>query len=67
MRRVSASRVLAPLAVVIVLAAVYGLTLVNRTATLGMGQQVLPPRSAAAVAASGAGEINIGNSFGYFI
>jgi hypothetical protein len=34
--------------VVIVLAAVYGLTLVNHTATLGPGQQVLPPRSAAA-------------------
>ena len=48
MRRVSASRVLAPLAVVIVLAAVYGLTLVNHTATLGTGQQVLPSRSAAA-------------------
>jgi uncharacterized protein DUF5719 len=47
-RRVSASRVLAPLAVVIALAAVYGLTLVNHTATLGTGQQVLPPRSAAA-------------------
>ena len=41
MRRVSASRVLAPLAVVMVLAGVYGLTLVNHAATLGAGQQVL--------------------------
>ena len=47
MKSVSASRVLAPLAVVIVLAAVYGLTMVNHTATLGGGRQVLPPRSAA--------------------
>lgn len=48
MKNLSASRVLAPLAVVIVLAAVYGLTMVNHSVTLGKGRQVLPPRSAAA-------------------
>jgi hypothetical protein len=47
-KNVSASRVLAPVAVVIVLAAVYGLTLVNHSVTLGKGRQVLPPHSAAA-------------------
>jgi Family of unknown function (DUF5719) len=46
----SAKRVLVPLAVVIVLAAVYGLASLGRTATLGAGTQVVPPRSAAAAA-----------------
>jgi hypothetical protein len=44
----SANRILVPLAVVVVLAAVYGLVTFGRTATLGAGRQVLPPRSAAA-------------------
>jgi Family of unknown function (DUF5719) len=41
-------RVLVPLAVVIALAAVYGLASFGRTATLGAGRPVVPPRSAAA-------------------
>jgi Family of unknown function (DUF5719) len=45
---VGGKRVLVPLAVVIVLAAVYGLASFGRTATLGAGRPVVPPRSAAA-------------------
>lgn len=48
MKGVTANRVLVPLVVVIVLAAVYGLTTLDRAATIGTGQQVQPPRSAAA-------------------
>ena len=48
MRSLSANRILVPLAVVVVLAAVYGLVTFGRTATLGAGRQVLPPRGAAA-------------------
>ena len=48
MRSLSANRILVPLAVVVVLAAVYGLVTFGRTATLGAGRRVLPPRSAAA-------------------
>ncbi|HUL28600.1 MAG TPA: DUF5719 family protein [Streptosporangiaceae bacterium] len=48
MTSLRANRVIAPLAVVIVLGAVYALTTFGRSATLGAGRQVPPPRSAAA-------------------
>ncbi len=48
MKGLSATRVIVPLAVVVVLAAVYGLVAFGRTAILGANRQVLPPRSAAA-------------------
>jgi hypothetical protein len=46
-RSLSANRIAVALVVVVVLAAVYGLVTFGRTATLGAGRQVLPPRSAA--------------------
>ena len=49
MRSLSANRVLAPLLVVMALAAVYGLTAYSHATTVGAGRQVLPPRSAAAM------------------
>jgi Family of unknown function (DUF5719) len=43
------ARVLVPLLVVVALGAVYGLVTYGRSATLGPGRPVLPPRSAAAM------------------
>jgi hypothetical protein len=47
-KSVTAKRILVPLAVVVVLGAVYALTAFGRTASLGAGKQVPPPQSAAA-------------------
>ena len=48
MKSLTAKRILVPLAVVVVLGAVYALTAYGRPASLGGGRQVPPPQSAAA-------------------
>ena len=48
MNSLTARRILVPLAVVVALGAVYALAAFGRTASLGGGQQVPPPQSAAA-------------------
>ena len=48
MNSVIAKRIVVPLAVVVVLGAVYALTAYGRTTSLGGGKQVPPPQSAAA-------------------
>ena len=46
MKSVTAKRVLVPLAVVVVLGAVYALAAFGRTASLGAAKQTPPPQSA---------------------